>query len=354
MPPVPRRLRTVDIGTYQDAFLISAVTMIIVIRLQLWFTNYPQLGGGGLHIAHLLWGGVFMVLAITVLVVFVGRGWRLPASVVGGIGFGFFIDELGKFITEDNDYFFQPTAALIYVIFIGIYFAMRWLRLRRGFTEHEYLTNAVDILTDASAEHGLTERDKRRALDLLGKSGDDPLVPPLRKLLEGMDTIPDPHPSRPVRVATAARERYERWTAERWFQTAVIAVMVIWSALNILSVLFFTLFSAAKLGDVQPGFLSDEIGELSFTNVASFASAAVASVFSVLGLVRLRRRDRIGAYREFEKALLITIFVTQVFVFAESSFSATTGMLVSIALLLTVRYFIVEEDHGAARGPMSA
>src|SRR3954454_10103903 len=118
-----RPVRSADIGRLQDTFLISAVTMIIVIRLQLWATNYPQLGGGRLHIAHLLWGGVFMLIAIGLLLSLVGRQWRRPAAVVGGVGFGFFIDELGKFVTSDNDYFFKPTAAMVYIVFIVLYFA---------------------------------------------------------------------------------------------------------------------------------------------------------------------------------------------------------------------------------------
>jgi hypothetical protein len=47
--------RNVQIGTLQDAFLIAAIGMILVIRLQLWATNYPQLGGGGLHTS---WGSI--------------------------------------------------------------------------------------------------------------------------------------------------------------------------------------------------------------------------------------------------------------------------------------------------------
>ena len=47
-----------------DAFLVSAIATLIVIRIFLEATGYPQLGGGGLHIAHVLWGGLGMLAAI--------------------------------------------------------------------------------------------------------------------------------------------------------------------------------------------------------------------------------------------------------------------------------------------------
>ena len=50
-----------------QAFLVSAVASIAVTRTFLVLTGYPQLGGGsvdgGLHLAHLLWGGLGMVIA---------------------------------------------------------------------------------------------------------------------------------------------------------------------------------------------------------------------------------------------------------------------------------------------------
>jgi hypothetical protein len=74
-------------------FLLSAVTMILIIRTQLWLTHYPQLGGNGLHIAHLLWGGLFMVISIWFGLIYLNRWSRAVLAILGGIGFGFFIDE---------------------------------------------------------------------------------------------------------------------------------------------------------------------------------------------------------------------------------------------------------------------
>jgi hypothetical protein len=75
---VRRSPRNADFGWLLEAFLIAAISTILVIRTQLWLTNYPQLGGGGLHIAHLLYGGIFMVIAIGLLLTLLGRGPRLP------------------------------------------------------------------------------------------------------------------------------------------------------------------------------------------------------------------------------------------------------------------------------------
>ena len=51
--------RTSEFASLHETLLLTAVATILVIRTQLWLTHYPQLGGGGLHIAHLLWGGLF-------------------------------------------------------------------------------------------------------------------------------------------------------------------------------------------------------------------------------------------------------------------------------------------------------
>src|SRR5919197_82141 len=128
----PRHLVRAADADLLDTFLVSAVAAVIVIRTFLEATGYPQLGGGGLHIAHVLWGGLGMLVAIVMLLLFLSSWSRVLAALVGGAGFGTFIDELGKFPTSDNDYFFKPTPALLYVLFVVLFLATRQVRSFRS------------------------------------------------------------------------------------------------------------------------------------------------------------------------------------------------------------------------------
>jgi len=141
-----------------EMMLVFAVATIFVIRAFLALTNYPQLGGDGLHIAHTLWGGLGMLVSIALLLSFWNPAMRQFAAALGGIGFGFFVDELGKFIAADVDYFFQPTIALLYILFIILFLAVRVLG-SRSLTAAEISANR-NIIAMMSAE-GDTSRINR-------------------------------------------------------------------------------------------------------------------------------------------------------------------------------------------------
>jgi hypothetical protein len=330
--------RHVQVGELQDTFLISAVGMILIIRLQLFLTNYPSLGGGKLHIAHLLWGGLLMMIALGILFTLVGRRWRQPAAVIGGAGFGFFIDEVGKFVTSDNDYFFKPSAAIIYIVFICLYFLARWTRERRGFTEDEYVAGALDVFTDA-AVRDFNEREKRQALHLVEHAGDHPLAGPLRELIEHAPAGPELPRSRFARFAAAARRRYERWSRQRWFRRVVVGVMGTFAALQGLVVLIVVLAGVLYLAGadvkIELGATVAQFGE----TISEFVSAALV----IVGLVRLRKGRTLAAYQWFDRSLLLQIFVGQVFAYIDSSFIATWGFLVCVALLISLRFMEREE-----------
>lgn len=78
----------------------------MVTRVNLAATGYAQIGGGPHHIAHLLWGGLLLIVAFSLLLAFQNPERKIWSATIAGVGFGLFIDEIGKFVTTDNDYFF--------------------------------------------------------------------------------------------------------------------------------------------------------------------------------------------------------------------------------------------------------
>ena len=63
----PHPLRNAEAGELIEFCLVAAVATVLVIRLVLELSGYPQLGGGGLHIAHVLYGGLLMLVALLLL-----------------------------------------------------------------------------------------------------------------------------------------------------------------------------------------------------------------------------------------------------------------------------------------------
>ena len=329
--------RAVAFGSLHETLLITGIATILVIRTQLWLTNYPQLGGHGLHIAHLLWGGLFMLVAIGLLLTFLGRHVRRAAAIVGGVGFGFFIDELGKFITEDNNYFYRPAAALIYLCFIGLFVLTRALQRRERLDARDDLANAVDLLGEA-ARRDLDEGERREALALLGRADPaDPLVAPLRSLFERAEVRPAAAPGAAARAEAAVRRLAGRFAAWDGFATCVSWLFAAWALLSVLAVVELVCGFLLELGGAHPAFVSDRLGDLEFVNIASLVSSFASALLVAHGIVELRRGRRAAGYRSFERALLVAILVTQVFAFVESQFGAVFGLAVDLLLLLALR-----------------
>src|SRR6266700_2919755 len=169
----PFFIRNLDAGKLLETFLVSAVAAFLGVRFFLGVTGYPRLGGGGLHIAHMLWGGTLMVAAVLLLLSYLGQRIRRAAAVIGGLGFGLFIDELGKFITSDNNYFYRPAMALIYLVFLALFLLLRAVERKREWSDETYLINALVLLQEAVL-HDMDSIEHRNALTMLRSVRDTP------------------------------------------------------------------------------------------------------------------------------------------------------------------------------------
>jgi hypothetical protein len=344
-------IRNFGIGFYLESFLVASVAAILTIRLFLRLTGYPQLGGGGLHIAHVLWGGLLMLASIIILLSFLGKAAEWLGAIVGGLGFGMFIDEVGKFVTSDNDYFFRPAVAIMYVIFILLFIAVRALESRGGFSSREYLLNALHEMEEIALDD-LDEEEKKRALVYLDKSDpQNPLVAALKDSLSRADLGELPRPRLLARSKAMVRNMYRRAVEWRWFTRALVLFFMgqlVFKLIYIFVLIFFVGLRREQILDWHiVGRVAGQMLHLSAFDWAGVGFSLLSAFFVLCGVIFLRR-SRLFAYRMFERSILVSIFLSQVFAFYKEQFSALVGLIFNIVILLALRFMIEREKTVAA------
>jgi hypothetical protein len=347
----PRHLVRAADADLLDTFLVSAIATVVVIRIFLEATGYPQLGGAGLHIAHVLWGGLGMLVGIVLLLLYLTSTTRLIAAVVGGAGFGAFVDELGKFVTSDNDYFFRPTAAILYALFVTLFLATREVRRFRGLSAEECLVNSVE-LAEKLAMGTLTADDRDGALRLLARADQThPLVAPLRASFLAADPAPISF-ARVRWMGSAGARTYVAIVSSRWFRRILASIFVLAGIAFVLTaVATVALLAGALLGvlDAQIA-LEEETAGGAIASVIQAIAGLVAGVLIVRGVFALRR-SRVRAYRAFELAILVDLLLAQPFAFLDVGFGAAVDVFIDLALLATLRYLQAQERRLQAAAP---
>lgn len=332
--------RNVRSRDHLEVFLLAAVSSLLLVRLYLHITGYPQIGSGGLHIAHMLWGGALMLGALLISLSFLGSRARYIVALSGGAGFGVFIDELGKFITRDNDYFYKPTIGLIYAIFTILYLLVNFLSRKRPLTSREYQLNALSQLEEVVARD-LDPTEKARVSELLAQADQsDPITQQLQKMLLGTRTIPRPAPNHIQRLLQRLTKLYETFWHQRhsslWIQLFFI-----------FEVMVFVLGVVGTIYASVDGVLDIFSGHLPYSTelvLGQLTSSVVAAGFAIWGAYLLTR-SRMRAYEQFRRATLINLFLTQFFMFSRIEFAALTGFVFNLVLLGLITYAIRQEQR---------
>ncbi|MCK5034392.1 MAG: hypothetical protein KAS73_00745 [Candidatus Sabulitectum sp.] len=286
-------VRDTDTGSLLELLMVIAVVTILVNRALLAAAGYPQISPGDLHIAHMLWGGFLMFIALVMVFRFWNPSVRRLAAFFGGMGFGLFIDELGKFITENNDYFYKPTIAVIYVIFILMYLFFR------GFAEKSQLT----------ARELQVNRNLRRDLGDMHDTSS--------KLLKWYDAIKEQF-----------EDCFDRTIAIRGF-VPVLMIVFVFLNLTQLGIIF---------GIVNPGWLP-----LNDASGMSIVGIFISGILVLVGVFMIHR-SVYHAFLWFKRAVLISIFITQIFLFYHSQLTAMWGLAVDLLFYAGIENFLSKRN----------
>jgi hypothetical protein len=379
-------LRSVYAETLIEDFFIAAVSAVVVIRFYLWATGYPQIGGGGIHIAHVLFGGLLMAVAMMILLAFITPPARTAASIIGGAGFGTFIDEIGKFVTSDNNYFFEPAIALIYLTLMLLFFGFRFVIRRQTLSREERLLNAFHLVQNSTVS-GLDAQEARLARALLETLEQEGLETINLKAILGSARTDTSSRSRLARASEGSLRRFETMVL---MQRTIVEPAVIFSALitaTPIYLMFATIAWSWGLGllllacglaiTAAAWFMANGPSKLilplrfvvlSLSAVMSWAVVTglkpevtfqfmtlrfvfpVVSAALILAGLILIPYSRLMAYRMFARATLIAILFTQVFAFYQYQSLAVLGLAANVVIILALRLLIREEEENMGPG----
>jgi hypothetical protein len=311
---------------YLENFLISAAAAVVFIRIYLEITDFPKVGSSQIHIAHMLWGGVLMMLALVIMLLFLNKESKHLAAILGGIGFGTFIDELGKFVTHDNNYFFQPTFALLYIIFVSLFLIFRLIAKKVDITDKDYKLNALEMSKEV-VFYNLDTQEKQLALNYLNRvSKKDEVFTSIKNLINSIPASQDEEVQFIARIKNYFRSHYLKVFRKKWFAQTISFVFAFYS----ISRIFNTFSNLSFKG-------------LSFWDWGSVISTTITGFLSIWGIYFLGRRKRLKAYEKFKQAVLVAIFLGHFFSFYHNQLMAGWGLAVTISIFIALQTLIEQE-----------
>ncbi len=334
---------------YLLLFMISAAASVLLTRFYLYLFDYPQLTRGNIHLAHIIYGGILLSMSNIVLLSLHGRRSRQVGAVLAGFGFGQFIDELGKFITRTNNYFFQPVPMIIYVCFIILFFIYRYLNEYTPLEPREVFYQVLEELEEV-AEGKYFPATKKRLffwIDRL-KTDASPLYQNFAKALDiGAKEISITHTPKPRPYVQRIRSSW-RWLDEFTTERQPVFYILLMIFLIYIGVTSYGIITFAV------NLLARNYEKLQFQAYSAFDWFMIAGLFisqfwstllMVRGFLFLIRRKRDRALALFRNGLGVNILVTQLFTFYFEQFSAVIVLIFILALFAIVQNIIEDETE---------
>jgi hypothetical protein len=338
-------------GAEQFLFLtlVAFAATVMATRIYLEVTGYPRIGGGELHIAHALFGGFFLFAAAILPIVLAGRRVYRVAAVLGGVGIGLFIDEVGKFITTRNDYFYPAAAPLIYATFLISVLVYLRVRRRAPPDPRSLLLTSLQLIEE-SVDNDLQD-DERDALRY--RLGAAAVQAPLEEQRRLAATLLAFVQSRELDIAPDAVSRLQPllqwWAAHRddWIGgRGARAALLIALFISGVRAVFDLGVAVSQIGGVDPA-TSTRLFSLDMLHLVVEGVAGVLLLAGSL-LMALTGRDRLGSTLA-EFGLLVSLALADL-----ASFYLRQFATIEIALLHGLLLFGVVAYRRQLRGEVRA
>ena len=337
----------------ESYLIISIATFaatVILTRLFLDLTGYPQVGNGVLHIAHALWGGLLLIIAAILPLILINDWALLLSAVLSGLGVGLFIDEVGKFITQKNDYFFPPAAPVVYGFFMILVLVLLVVRRTQRAQPRNELYRALDALHEVI--EGDLDADEWKALfDRLAvaRDADDPQIAGLAAALQtylrsSSVTILPVKPGLWQRFVRRIRSIGQR-VGRKWHRRLIIitmALVVLGAAVSALFLLFVASANNISIPQLLSAFLTENDIASANNGLWFYLRVGLELLVAVLALITvillLAKRERAGI-RVALFALLISLTGDTLLSFYLDQFrAAVTALYQFFVLLMVVAY----------------
>jgi len=333
--------------TYLLISLTAFAGSVVVTRLFLALTGYPQIGNSVLHIAHALWGALLLLVAVLLPLLLANRWAFTLSALLSGLGIGLFIDEVGKFITQTNDYFFPPAAPVIYAFFLLLVLLLLLVRRRSHPDPRAEMYRALAGLHEL-LDNNLDTRELETLLAHLevARGADQPHVAGLAAAVHtylGETEIPL-LPARPGRWRrfTAVLDRWGRRLGRRRHRALILIAMALLGVGTLLAVALLLYFAAVPEAARQ-SLLTQLVtqGEIQSINEGFWHSLRIF-LEGLVGLVALaaiysfaRGREQAGVNAAL-LALLLSLTGVVLLSFYLDQFRAVVTALFQFGVLLLV------------------
>ncbi len=333
--------------------LITIVSFALSVSLTRFFLNitgYPQIGGSQLHIAHVLWGGLLLFVGGLFPLVFANKRAFDLSALFSGMGAGLFIDEVGKFITRDNNYFFPAAAPIIYIFFLLVVLVLLWLRRKHENDLRIALYHTVERFEEI-LEMDLSAPEQARMVDSIQSALKDNRDPSLAAIAHDLLGYLDEQngslvTDRPDFLGSLAvrwlafedrifrRANFFKWLAVSW---------AVWGVITLIHPLFALLSAQTiiHLSGLWSSLLASDLlaADLSITGVIRLAGEAFSGLLLITAALLAYRGHKQAAIATAMLGLLLTLALINIFMFYYDQFSTMLYAGLQLTLLfITIRY----------------